>query len=183
MDRQNEYAQEIRENMVASIKAGLLSQELYDESEDEIMTELSDPTVFLDPYKHYRAVEEFFQINLYTFKPSAKSGKDIVNVLEIPRHKLFHAHLSRFRYAVVVFKYLGSDANNLTYPQCELIVDKVAEGKYLKIYPAEFSYKLNEIMLNIQKVYSWNSFDNSMEWWGYAWKLERTFTVWLIITS
>ena len=100
---------------------GLLKQELYDFSDAEIATQMNSSDIFFDPALYYRALEEYFNLNIYVFSaPSTTTGE--FGKLEVPRHKQFHSRVSRKdRYTLIIFKHWGSESDKLIEPQCEYI--------------------------------------------------------------
>jgi len=98
-----------------TINPELCFQEKYDIRED-ILDKLKDENVFLDPSRYYRALEEIYDVNIFTFT--------IVNeevFFDIPRHKYCHIREFRDRNCVLIFKHKGSIKKNKNY-QCELII-------------------------------------------------------------
>ena len=119
------YISKMRQYIAANIHPGLLRQELYDYTDEEILAYVRDNTKFLDPGLFYRAIEEIFKINIYVFTLSDDQG-----TVDIPRHKIFHSHILRKqRRSVLIMKSMGSESNALIYPQCELIVDSTNDQK------------------------------------------------------
>lgn len=113
------YVSNYRTYLASNIHPSLLQQELYDYDEAEITELLRDNERFLDPSLVYRALEEVFSINIYTFTYAADTG-----ILDIPRFKIFHSRPLRLhRPTVLIMKIEGSESNALKIPQCELIVD------------------------------------------------------------
>ena len=105
-------------------KVSLLKQEMYDFDDEEIISTLSNTSVFLDPSIYYRIFEEIFGINIYVFIVPKGSEQLSYGKLEIPRHKYFHARpLKPDRLTIILFKYYGSDADKALYPQCEYIAE------------------------------------------------------------
>ena len=138
------------------IRPGLLKQELYDSSDSEIISQLSDVNLFLDPQLYYRALEEFYKINIFTFVPPSKDNPKF-GELEIPRFKLFHTRIRRKNlYSVLILKHFGSEADSLEYPQCELIIDNISEKLSTKIFPPNMSNILYSALNYINQINSWN---------------------------
>lgn len=119
------YVTRVRQHMLATINPSLLKQELYDYTDEEIMSIFSDNSRFFDPSLFYRAVEETFNINVYVFTSPPSTGDDTeLGAVDIPRFKIFHSRPLRLRRpTMVVIKMVGSESDALAYPQCELIVD------------------------------------------------------------
>ena len=139
------YVSDIRSDMATSIFPELLKQEMYDSSLETIKENLGKPNVFLDPRLYYRAVEEYFGVNIYTIT---------MDGLEIPRYKAFHSHMKRRRKTIVIFKTFGAPSENLQEPVCELIVGQ-SKTRMLFSYPLD----MNDIfysMLSIHTNISWS---------------------------
>ena len=140
------YVREIRKIIASQVNPGLLKQELYDSTDEEIEDQLNNPEIFLDPKIHYRAIEETYNVNIFVFTPPSKNEKDFGN-LEIPRYKLFHTRsFHPNRKSILIFKHWGSESDALEYPQCELIIDELGE-----ITPKEEIEKSTEIELSSLK--------------------------------
>lgn len=106
-----------REMILEAINPIVMKQELYDLNEEEIIEAFNNE--WLDPERFYRALEEYYQINLYVFT-IPKTGKV---KLELPRHRYYHSRHYRERTTVLILKHWGTerDAYNLKFPHCELI--------------------------------------------------------------
>lgn len=94
-------------------------QENPDLSVEEIRKELEDPNVFLDPSRHYRALEELFQINIFTASPN--SNKELM--LEPPRSigPYFRSKRNYELDSVIVIKLESQKSRRKIEYQCELI--------------------------------------------------------------
>ena len=112
-----EYAGKVRRIIASTILPSVMQQEMWDVS--DASRQLADPEVFLDPSKFYRALEEFFNINLYVFIP----GEDKQHVFEVPRNKACHLRPYRDRRTVLILKHRGAPSEALDRPQCELVCD------------------------------------------------------------
>jgi hypothetical protein len=126
-DERMSLAREFREAIPDSgaVSLAVLKQELYDRSEEEIAQEFGKDT-FFDPSRFYRALEEYFNINIFVFSNIG----DARGSLEIPRHKIFSAKTpDRDRPCVLLYKHLGSESDSLQYPQVELIVESTDSGE------------------------------------------------------
>lgn len=118
----------IRESIAATIEPGLVRQEMYDMSEEEIRERIRNPALFLDPQLVYRALEERYNINLFVFNPYGALNRSMAqentdeSLLEVPRCRAMHLRKYRNRPVVLILKHMGSKSNLLEMPQCELIV-------------------------------------------------------------
>lgn len=121
-EQREQYARLMRTYIAQTIKPSLLKQELFDYSDEEIVELLGNNDKFLDPSLVFRALEEIFSINIYTFSLTTHSRS--VPSIVVPRFKIFHSHPLRInRHTVLIIKNEGSESNNLAFPHCELITD------------------------------------------------------------
>jgi hypothetical protein len=110
------YTQQIRKNLLSSDIYPLVSkQELYDFTEDQIISRILNVEVFLDPQLYYRILEEYFKVNIFVIKLSENNELS----LEIPRFKSIHIRVPNNRQCVLIMKH--SKITTFDYPQCEVI--------------------------------------------------------------
>lgn len=153
------YVIRIRQHILATINPSLLKQELYDYSDTEIMEAIADNNVFFNPALFYRAVEETYDINIYTFySPLAKAGETELGSLDIPRFKIFHSRPLRLnRPTVVILKTWGSESDTLDYPQCELIVDLDEDNlQIVKLFGPEMTSVCHGALQEQMKTMTWS---------------------------
>lgn len=140
------YVNYVRQNL---FKTGLLpeifKQELYDLSLEEITRKATDLNEFFDPLLFYRGMEELTNSNIYIIGLSSRdrfTGSE-TSLLKIPRYKYFHVHPPvPGRKVIIVVRHWGSESNNLTMPQCELLVVQMPDNNI--IY--HFDQIVNEVM-------------------------------------
>ena len=90
------YVEQLLTTISNKTNFGLLKQELYDKDVDTIKTMFLN-NVFLDPKLYYRALEEYFDINIYVFESE--------NILDIPRFRQFHTRPLRLnRKTILIYK-------------------------------------------------------------------------------
>lgn len=130
----------------------LMRQELYDKTNDQITEMLADPHRYFDPDLFYRAVEDFYQVNIYVYSLEKEEG-----LVVIPRCKLFHARPMRLnRPTVLILSHWGSESDALEYPQCELIVDyNQATGNIVKLFGANMTTICHNIMTGVSSSITW----------------------------
>lgn len=110
------YTQNIRKNILSTDIHPLVSkQELYDFTEDQIISRFLDVQVFLDPQLYYRILEEYFKVNIFVIKLTENNEIS----LEIPRFKSTHIRVPNDRQCVLIMKH--SKISTFDYPQCEVI--------------------------------------------------------------
>ena len=135
----------MREDMASKINYDILRQENYDVEPNRLREILADSTIFLDPARYYRALEEYFTITLFTFvnrvrMPSSdRRGFEIKsNQLEIPRHSKYYVRRTRpptvvpssvnsnlrlNRIMILIFKFTPTVGRGRDLPaHCEFIV-------------------------------------------------------------
>lgn len=123
------YCHTIRREMIHKFQdMGIYKQELFDINDSEIKHILEDTNSFLDPAQFYRGLEELFNLNIFViFKGNEENSEP---QFELPRHRLVHIRPDRNeRLSVIIFKHLGGEAEDLQYPQCELIINTGKEKK------------------------------------------------------
>ena len=166
-DEQELYVQRIRQHMLTVIKPALLKQEMYDYSDNEIMSLLADNNKFLDPSLFYRAIEELFQINVYIFAPPPPTGADEqLGTMVIPRFKIFHSHPPRpERPTVVILRTLGSESDALEYAHCELVVDyDKDDARIMKLFGQSMTEVCHATMQETLKTLTWTvNEDNTLK--------------------
>ncbi len=141
-----QYVTGWRQSLVDKINIALLRQEMYDYTEEDIITMLNDETIFFDPTLLYRAIEEIFNINIYVF--TVDPLIEGAGLLELPRHKIFHSRPVRLvRRTVMIAKMYKTRADKLDYPQCELICDYDNSTK--SIHRALFGTKITQLCHHI----------------------------------
>ena len=152
-DKEN-YVNGVRKQIYETTLPNLVRQEMYDYSDSEISTMLSDNEIFLDPNLFYRAVENYYNINIYTFSPSDINKASF----ELPRFKLFHSGVPRpDRRVVLIYRTMGTEADALEYPQCELIVDKDEDNNtQIQNFGPDMNNLLHTSMNKLYKTITWD---------------------------
>ena len=157
-EEQEAYVARLRQHMLTVINPALLKQEMYDYSDEEIRLLMQDTTKFFDPSLFYRAVEEVFQINIYTFAPPPPTGADEqLGTMVVPRFKIFHAHALRpERPTVVILRTLGSESDALEYPHCELVVDYDKDNaRIMKLFGQTMTEVCHSTLQDTLKTLTW----------------------------
>lgn len=131
------YIQKIRKFISMSIYPNLLSQEMYDFTDAEIIQKIEDPNEYFDPRIMYRAIEEAFKINLYTF------NNDDKGTMVTPRFKHFYSRAYRNRPCVLVIKSVTKKI--VDYEHWELIADFKTETKAIGL----FGDNMNKVCYNM----------------------------------
>jgi len=143
-----EYLQMVRIKIADHTHVGLVKQEMYDYTDEEIRIRLRDPNVYYDPSLFYRAVEEFFRINIVVFKNEDGGNFDI------PRHDHFHVRSKRSRSTLYILKNRGSVSSHLRNPQCEPIIHSNGSVE-TKIFSYINSIDCQNMISRIANCYRW----------------------------
>lgn len=103
--------------------SGVCKQECYDLTPSEIADAIADPSVYLDPQLHIRALEEHYNVNIIYFLRSSDGGD-----YGLPRHVESKGYLFppyKPRRTVMVYEHTGGIYTK--YRSCELIVTKPSD--------------------------------------------------------
>jgi len=156
------YLEKLRKVITQSINPNLLKQEMYDFSDEEILSQLGNNNLFLDPNLFYRSIEDVYKnINIYVFAPSydeierLKTKSESIGIMQLPRFKLIYARAPRPKNMnILIYRTLGSESDNLEYPQCELIIDQ-REDEDIGLFESDMGNFLFNTYLQINKTISW----------------------------
>ena len=123
-DNKEEYVSNLRQNIFDSgVYPELCKQECYDLSLDDIKRNVIENEIFFDPLIYFRLLEEYYDCNIYIFSSPSKHNK--TNYLELPRNKIMHIRPPRTKkHTVCILRHYGTEVDNLSYPQCELIIEE-----------------------------------------------------------
>lgn len=165
-DGKKKLAREIRMSLNAEVNLDVMKQELYDFSQDDIGKQIMNNDIFFDPALYYRILEEFFNVNIYTFTPGKKPKEEkgeSVGKIEIPRCKIFHTRMYRpERQTIIIYKHWGAEADALDYPHCELIVDYDDKDRInAMIFGERMTEIVHDILLETFPITTW-SFQNNL---------------------
>lgn len=165
-NEKEEYVQRVKVMIANNTNPALLKQELYDVQIEHIIDTLKAPQIFLDAQLYYRAIEEYYKINLYVFTIEDPHGvpttagfppPDGVSILQIPRHKLIHVSLDRTdRDSIVVFQNWGTAVDKLLYPQYELVTVGHDNEINMVKFPPQVSSLLYNVTKTLYSVYTWD---------------------------
>lgn len=164
------FVAQLRQQIALTVQAALLKQELYDYTDPEITQQLANNDRFLDPYLYYRALEETFGVNIYTFTIPREVGvtgatdREELGSIEVPRFRLFRVQPIRLdRPTVVILKHWGAESDNLAFPHCELLVDYDKDNETMvRIFGPEMTRLCHEALLNTQRAITW-SFNETVD--------------------
>jgi len=151
------YVQRVRKYIATKVYPGLLKQELYDRTLNEIWAMLCDVTSFLDPSIFYRALEVVFNINIYVYGyTTGKDGKKAKQgKMVLPRHKIFHTQPYRGRPTILILKNEGSETDVLDYPQSELIIEDIKGAKPVMVFNEEMGRINYDVLQQTARIFTW----------------------------
>lgn len=113
-----------RKKIANEIKPELLKQELYDYTIEEIKDALADRNSFFESKLFYRALEEYYDVNIFIFSNAPDNDGKRFPFLEIPRCCVYHTREKRLdRESLLLLKNYGPTLllNLNRKPQYELI--------------------------------------------------------------
>lgn len=158
----------VRQDMAININVNVLMQENWNETPEDIRDKLMDDNVFFDPALYYRAIEEYFNITIFTFAnvaklPAAnKNGYELqFNQLEIPNHSKYYLRREREdRPVVMIFKFVSKTDHGQKIPaQCELIVRDTGDSSYAEgIFEPQENVigHLYDLFYKLSNIYQWS---------------------------
>lgn len=124
-DGTEEYVMKLRKVIARETHPGLLKQEMYDYTDDNIKSLLADTNRYLDPSLFYRALEEYFHINLFVFNTYRDEYRKDLSGIVVPRNRNFHIRPNRMstRPTILILTHYGPASHKRDYPHSELLVD------------------------------------------------------------
>lgn len=153
-----EYVDQIRSQILPKkVFPGLLKQEMWDNTDEEILAALSNNKIFLDPALFYRAIEEVFNVNIFVFKiPTQRRGENSEQAyLSIPRSKIFYAKVPKSRHCVLIAQHRGSESDALSHDHCELIVEN-SGSDLITLFGDNINTLMNSIMSQTINTLEWS---------------------------
>ena len=93
----------------------MTKQGFHNKSIDEIKDIILDKSAYFDPRYFIPLLELYFECNIFVFTP---------NSLIVPEHLQNFLHLARNpkEKTIIILEHMGTEGENITHPQCELIV-------------------------------------------------------------
>lgn len=147
--RATEALEGLRAEIAGRTHAGLLRQELHDLGDEAIAKQLYDPEAaaagreqtVLDPALHFRALEEYFGVNVLAIVRRAEANKKETGEADVlmPKNQLFHARVWRYPRTVVVFKHRGNPTKALAQVPAVELVQTITDQATLTLYEGEAS--------------------------------------------
>jgi len=154
-----------RINMIRTVHPEVAAQERYDDRVEDIVSDIMNVDGYvLNPFTDYRLLEEYYNVKIYTFTLDEETDEPI---LEVPRHKHYHARMYNAGRQNIVFVYkhkinidhgssgVGS-CNEYTIPiHCELLTipPRTKKGKdYTTFDDANTVKKMEDLMKSFSQV-------------------------------
>nr|QBK90420.1 MAG: early transcription factor large subunit-like protein [Pithovirus LCPAC103] len=154
LDNLESYTAGIRFAIASSIDPMIMAQETFDMADSSRYQNLADPETYLDPDLYYRALEEYFDVNIYVFTPEK---------IAVPRYRLFQVRYYRpTRPTILIYKHLGTNPSMLNFPQSELIVaspekrDKISIFSVTRMFTEEMTKGIHLMYVNVLRNISWD---------------------------
>lgn len=149
------YLRNIRRKMAKGVNPAVCAQELPGISLSEIGKMLEDPYVDLDSKKFFRAVEQYFKINLFIWYTNENGELRF----EIPNGKFYHAR--RFDPAlpcILIYRFEPQKKNYDKETQYQLIIKYGSKSNTtIRIFPPKITQKLIELYYSFYKVSVWET--------------------------
>lgn len=147
---------EIARRKLATVKNSMsCKQELYNLSISEINDKINSDTYNLDATEFVHLMEEAFNCDIFIFE---SNNKDPNGSLIIPKHVQCYYKSKPRKQTILIFQHIGSESDNATYPQCELIVrTSINKETQQKIEITSFSFndpvvvKLWDVFLKLNR--------------------------------
>ena len=113
------YLNNIRKQLSDDLNnTSLCKQELYDYTSEEIKNNISNPLVNLEATLYSRLLEHKYNCNIFIFNETG---------MILPRYLYTHYKYDNKKNNIMIYQHIGSERDNLTYLQYELII-KIKRG-------------------------------------------------------
>ena len=107
--------QQIRQQMANTPKyINLTRQSTYELSNEQVQQDMLDITKYFNPKLYCQLLENVFKCNIYLF--SVDDGMFLPNFINS-----YYVN-TPFEQSVMILEHLGSESDNLEYPQCEILM-------------------------------------------------------------
>lgn len=157
---QEKFVVEQRKKIFSEIYPEVCKQELYDSTVEEIAAlfeELgSDENKFIDGPLVYRALEEFYDINIFFVQAPIPGDEGNLGELIVPRCRDFHsAPLRLNRESVVLIRISGGETDRLPYPHFDLLVKRWEDGRVGGSFRAQTTKLLHQALDLRKETITW----------------------------
>lgn len=161
---------------LSRMNVALARQECYNMTEEEIVEEIRNMNVFLNPLKYIRLLELKYECTLLIF---GRDSEHPEGSILIPNHK--HGYYQNRRNtqipSIFIYMHSGPQKHQLSYPHCEVIihVDATEIPNLQKSYdlidtldpnPNYFEY-MKDSSLGFVYTFCWNVFDKLSQFYVY----------------
>jgi len=123
-----------RNDMANEDIAMLGKQEMYDMSVNDIIELVRNQDKYFNPKLFLHILEVLYNCNIFLFSNLNNSNGELI----LPRHTETYYKYRKEARCIYVYEHMGSKANNLSYPQCDIIT---RTGKGMKESEYIFTYK------------------------------------------
>lgn len=130
----------VRDNLSDNDSYPLARQSCYDLSKENLVKQIADPDIYLDPKLYLQLLEGKYNCNIFLFnrdtiiKPRYKEG--------------FYCSRQRPN-TIFIYEHMGSESDHADYPQCELIVKWNVESSQDVKYSFRKSEKISKNITNL----------------------------------
>lgn len=160
-DEREDYLYQVRKELATVSLAAACRQEMYDYTTEKIISDISDPEVYMSPDLFTSLLEQYFNCNIFVFnRTNNRNGE-----LSIPRHLQAYYKNKRNANCIFIYEHMGSAADDEKYTpgsHCELIVkwkmdsSKEEDLTYYYPYDSKVSQGIIGVFNNMTKSYSLN---------------------------
>lgn len=103
------------------IDLSICRQEFYDKTTEDIKKYIEDTNIYFDPSLFIKLLEEYYDCNIFIFTRDNLYESDDA-YLKLPRHiKTYYRFKNSDKQSIIIFEHWGGEADQASYPQCELI--------------------------------------------------------------
>jgi hypothetical protein len=178
MDANTDFDKEVivsrlRARWAQTVNPSLLSQELYDITDEERREILADDTHYFDSQFFYRMLEvldgdlqpvESTQMMVFIFALNTvkiKDSKQLISQIEVARYQNLPIRQKYDVPCILILKHGGEEGDNRSHPQYELIMYETKEGRDT-IFPRSLTNQIYNAMLESNQVLSWNIIEEDL---------------------
>jgi hypothetical protein len=157
-DEIESYLNSLREKLATPELAASCKQEMYDYSIEEIIQNIKDPDVYLDPKLFISLLEHFFGMNIFVFNRTNSINEQLV----IPRYAQAYYRNKKDANCIFIYEHAGTSSSETNDFQCELVVKwKIHSRKdkdiiYSFPYTSDVSQGIIDVFNKMRKAYSLN---------------------------
>ena len=135
-----------RVKLATAANAAACRQEMYNYSIKQIMENISDPSLYMDPSLFTSLLEQHFNCNIFVFSRTGNNAK-----LNIPRHIQAYYKNKREANCIFIYEHGGSPADKEKGKRCELIVRWTKTDKHDVYY---YYPHISKVSRGVREVYN-----------------------------